>query len=244
MFSVFHAATYFCEIFIFCFKYKKGEINSTTWCLWYKLKLLANIQHCLIWKCRKSTSEPENFVNIAYIWYPPPPLWSFNLTPPPRKQSKENPYLHQLGMCWVALSRISPWNHHWGFHFSLKIKMYKDAIAVKFKMYKCCLIIGMTQAFLKPLSWNESQSIGKSLKKERNWCLNHVNILSGSKVVTKNRHQNMYICIFFGPIYQNGHQIVTTSSPLLALKTGISYPPPPPFSHQLRKKHLIGSSFL
>jgi hypothetical protein len=90
-----------------------------------------------------------------------------------------------------------------------------------FKMYKCCLIIGMTQAFLKPLSWNESQSIGKSLKKERNWCLNHVNILSGSKVMTKNRHQNMYICIFFGPIYQNGHQIVTTSSPLLALKTGI-----------------------
>lgn len=66
----------------------------------------------------------------------------------------------------------------------------------------------MTQAFLKPLSWNESQSIGKSLKKERNWCLNHVNILSGSKVMTKNRHQNMYICIFFGPIYQNGHQIV------------------------------------
>ena len=100
-------------------------------------------------------------------------------------------------------------------------------------MYKCCLIIGMTQAFLKPLSWNESQSIGKSLKKERNWCLNHVNILSGSKVMTKNRHQNMYICIFFGPIYQNGHQIVTTSSPLLALKTGISYPP---FSQQLRKK--------
>ena len=93
-------------------------------------------------------------------------------------------------------------------------------------MYKCCLIIGMTQAFLKPLSWNESQSIGKSLKKERNWCLNHVNILSDSKVMTKNRHQNMYICIFFGPIYQNGHQIVTTSSLLLALKTGISYPPP------------------
>ena len=45
--------------------------------------------------------------------------------------------------------------------------------------------------------------------------------------MTKNRHQNMYICIFFGPIYQNGHQIVTTSSPLLALKTGISYPPHP-----------------
>ena len=101
-------------------------------------------------------------------------------------------------------------------------------------MYKCCLIIGMTQAFLKPLSWNESQSIGKSLKKERNWCLNHVNILSGSKVMTKNRHQNMYICIFFGPIYQNGHQIVTTSSPLLALKTGISYPPP--FFPSIEKK--------
>jgi hypothetical protein len=76
----------------------------------------------------------------------------------------------------------------------------------------------MTQAFLKPLSWNESQSIGKSLKKEINWCLNHVNILGGSKVMTKNRHQNMYICIFFGPIYQNDHQIVTTSSSLLALR--------------------------
>jgi hypothetical protein len=42
--------------------------------------------------------------------------------------------------------------------------------------------------------------------------------------MTKNSHQNMYICIFFGPIYQNGHQIVTTSSLLLALETGISYP--------------------
>ena len=167
----------------------------------------------------------------------PPPLRSFNLTPPPpRKQSKENPYLHQLGMCWVALSRISPWNHHWVSILVWRLKCI-GCHCVKFKMYKCCLIIGMTQAFLKPIIWNES--IGKSLKKERNWCLNHVNILSGSKVMTKNRHQNMYICIFFGPIYQ----IVTTSSPLLALKTGISYPPPP-FSQQLRIFFLIDSSFL
>ena len=42
--------------------------------------------------------------------------------------------------------------------------------------------IGMTHAFIKTIS----------LKKERNWCLNHVNILSGSKVMTKNRHQNLY----------------------------------------------------
>jgi hypothetical protein len=77
---------------------------------------------------------------------------------------------------------------------------WSDAIAVKLKMYKCCLIIGMTQAFLKPLSWNESQSIGKSLKKERNWCLNHVNILSGSKVMTKKPKQHVvrYVCIANG----------------------------------------------
>jgi murein L,D-transpeptidase YafK len=42
--------------------------------------------------------------------------------------------------------------------------------------------IGMTYDFIKTIS----------LKKERNWCLNHVNILSGSKVMTKNKHQNLY----------------------------------------------------
>ena len=36
------------------------------------------------------------------------------------------------------------------------------------------------------------KSIGKSLKKEINWCLNHVNIMSGSKVMIKSRHQNLY----------------------------------------------------
>jgi len=35
-------------------------------------------------------------------------------------------------------------------------------------------------------------SIGKSLKKERNWCLNHVNMMSGSKIMTKNRHHNLH----------------------------------------------------
>ena len=71
----------------------------------------------------------------------------------------------------------------------------------------------------------------RAWKKERNWCLNHVNILSGSKVMTKNGHQNMYICIFFGSIYQNCHQIVSTSSPLLTLKDRNLIPP---FSQQLR----------
>jgi len=78
------------------------------------------------------------------------------------------------------------------------------------------------------------------LKKERNWCLNHVNILSGSKVMTKNRHQNMYICIFFGSIYQNGHQIVSTSSPLLALRQEFHTPLFP----TIKNFFLIESSFL
>jgi hypothetical protein len=44
-------------------------VNSTTWCLWWRLGCLAAYLLCyLIRKCRKGASEHENIVNMAYIW--------------------------------------------------------------------------------------------------------------------------------------------------------------------------------